>query len=170
MGETGIISKHARWKFRKMHAGSKLQEIDWNVLISHRNWSTVWKWVRQHQVLQHPGVTSPFFNTFCSLYTLHNHCAGPVDHSQIIANNILYNIIDVLTIYNMCGGWGIAQSLASLSTKRAVRVRFPLNPLVSERWDTITVLLTRSHQCRRLVQKRPSMCYYVCVIMHVKDP
>ena len=68
------------------------------------------------------------------------------------------------------GGGGIAQSLASLSTRRAVPVRFPLNALVSERWNSITVLLTRSHQCRRLVQKRPSMCYYVCVIMHVKDP
>ena len=52
------------------------------------------------------------------------------------------------------GGGEIAQSLA----------------LVTERWNSITVLLTRPHQCRRLVQKRPSMCYYVCVIMHVKDP
>ena len=68
------------------------------------------------------------------------------------------------------GGGEIAQSLASLSTKRAARVRSPLNPLVSERWNSITVLLTRSHKCQRLVQKRPSMCYYVCVIMHVKDP
>ena len=32
------------------------------------------------------------------------------------------------------------------------------------------LLLTRSHQCRRLVKKRPSMCYHVCIIMHVKDP
>ena len=67
-------------------------------------------------------------------------------------------------------GGGIAQLLASLPTKQAVRVRFPLNPLVSERGNSISVLLTRSHQCQRLVQKRPSMCYYVCVIMHVKDP
>ena len=37
-------------------------------------------------------------------------------------------------------------------------------------WNSITVLFTRSHQCERLVQKRPSMCYYVCVIMYVKDP
>ena len=65
---------------------------------------------------------------------------------------------------------GIAQSLASLSTKRAVRVRARLDLLVLERWNSITVLLTCSHQCRRLVQKRPSMCHYVCVIMHVKDP
>ena len=49
-------------------------------------------------------------------------------------------------------------------------VRARLEPLVLERWNSITVLFTRSHQCRRLVKKRPSMCYYVCVIMHVKDP
>ena len=36
--------------------------------------------------------------------------------------------------------------------------------------SSITVLLTCSHQCQRLVKKRPSMCYYICVIMHVKDP
>ena len=36
--------------------------------------------------------------------------------------------------------------------------------------NSITVLLTRSHQCRRLVQKRPSMCYHVYAIVHVKDP
>ena len=45
-----------------------------------------------------------------------------------------------------------------------------LDTLVSEMWNSITVLLTRSHQCWRLVKKRPSMCCYVCVIMHVKDP
>ena len=49
--------------------------------------------------------------------------------------------------YILEGGGGIAQSLASLSTKRAARVRSPLNPLVSERWNSISVLLTRSHQC-----------------------
>ena len=67
--------------------------------------------------------------------------------------------------------WGgeMAQSLASLSTKRSIRVRARLDPLVTERWNSNTVLFTRSHHCR-LVQKRPSMCYYVCVIMHVKDP
>ena len=68
------------------------------------------------------------------------------------------------------GGGEIAQSLASQSTKRAIRVRARLDLLVLERWNSITVLLTRSHQCRRLVKKRQSMCYYVCVIMHVKDP
>ena len=32
------------------------------------------------------------------------------------------------------------------------------------------LLLTCSHQCRRLVHQRPSMCYHVYVVMHVKDP
>ena len=67
------------------------------------------------------------------------------------------------------GGREIAQSLASLSTKWAIRVRARLDPLVLEKWNSITVLLTCSHQCRRLVQKRQSMCYQVCVIMHVKN-
>ena len=67
-------------------------------------------------------------------------------------------------------GGKIAQSLASLSIKRAIRVHARHDPLVIRRWNSITVLLTHSHQCRRLVKKRPSMCYYVCVIMHVKDP
>ena len=60
------------------------------------------------------------------------------------------------------GGVEIAQSLASRSTKPAVWVRARLDPLVLEGWNSFTVLLTRSHQCRRLVQKRRSMCYYVC--------
>ena len=64
----------------------------------------------------------------------------------------------------------MAQSLESLSAKGAIRVRACLDPLVLERWKSITVLLTCSHQSQRLVQKRQSMCYYVCVIMHVKDP
>ena len=42
----------------------------------------------------------------------------------------------------------IAQSLMSLSTKRVIRVCPQLDPLVTERWNSITVLLTRSHQCR----------------------
>ena len=82
----------------------------------------------------------------------------------------LVELIKEINIITPQGGWEIAQSLASLSTKRGARVRSRLDPLVTERWNSITVLLTRSHQCRRLVQKRPSMCYYVCVIMHVKDP
>ena len=71
---------------------------------------------------------------------------------------------------SQAGGKEIAQSLASLSTNRAIRVCTRLDLLVLERWNSITVLLTCSHQCRRLVKKRQSMCYYVCVIMHVKDP
>ena len=71
---------------------------------------------------------------------------------------------------HVVGGGEIAQSVASLSATRSVQVRARLDLLVIERWNSITVLLTRSHQCGRLVQKRPSMCYYVCVIMHVKDP
>ena len=43
------------------------------------------------------------------------------------------------------GAGEIAQSLASLSTKLAIRVRARLNPLVIERWNSITVLLTCSH-------------------------
>ena len=73
-------------------------------------------------------------------------------------------------VQHTLGGGEIAQSLESLSTKRAIRVRAHLNPLVLERWNSITVLVTCSHQCRRLVKKRQSMCYCVCVIMHVKDP
>ena len=72
--------------------------------------------------------------------------------------------------YTVLGGRKIAQSLASLSIKRAARVCSQLDPLVTERWNSITVLLTCFHQCQRLVKKRWSMCYYVCVIMHVKDP
>ena len=59
-------------------------------------------------------------------------------------------------------GGEIAQSLASLSTKRAIQVRAHLDPLVIEGRNSITVLLTCSHQCRRQVKKgRP------CVIMSV---
>ena len=68
------------------------------------------------------------------------------------------------------GGGEIAQSVASLSATRSILVHARYDPLVSERWYAVTVLLKCSHQRRRLVKKRPSMCYYVCVIMHVKDP
>ena len=80
-----------------------------------------------------------------------------------------FTVLQIMIIH-VSGGGEIAQSLASLSVKRVVHVRVWLNPLVTERWNSITVLLTRSHQCQRLVKKRPSICYYVCVIMHVKDP
>ena len=52
-----------------------------------------------------------------------------------------------ITVQTMSGGGEIAQSLASLSTKWAILVRARLDPLVIERWNAITVLLTRSHQC-----------------------
>ena len=78
--------------------------------------------------------------------------------------------VDAEVVLILSGGGEIAQSLVSLSIKQAVRVRARLDPLVIERWNSITVLLTCSHQCRRPVKKRQSMCYYVCVIMHVKDP
>ena len=61
-------------------------------------------------------------------------------------------------------------TVVSISACQAVRVRARLALLVAERWDSITALLTCSHHCQRLVQKRLSMCYYVFVIMHVKDP
>ena len=44
------------------------------------------------------------------------------------------------------------------------------HPFVSERWHSTNMLLTCLHQCWRLVHKRPSMCYQVCVVMHLKDP
>ena len=45
------------------------------------------------------------------------------------------------------GGGQIAQWLASLSVERAVQVRARHDPLVSERWNSIRVLLKCSHQC-----------------------
>ena len=68
----------------------------------------------------------------------------------------------IFIILNTSMGGEIAQSLKSLSTKRAIRDCAWLDPLVLERWNSITVLLTCSQQCRRLVKKRQSMCYYVC--------
>ena len=55
--------------------------------------------------------------------------------------------LSLLLDYHIAGGGEIAQSLASLSTKRAIRVRTRFDPLVLERWNSITVLLTQSHQC-----------------------
>ena len=48
---------------------------------------------------------------------------------------------------NYIGGGEIAQWLASLSVKLAVQVRAQHDPLVSERWNSVSVLLTHSHQC-----------------------
>ena len=86
-----------------------------------------------------------------------------------IKSMLVPDIESVLELNIMWGG-EIAQSLLSLSIKRAIQVRARHDRLDIERWNSITVLLTCSHQCRRLVQKRPSMCYHVYVIMHVKDP
>ena len=68
------------------------------------------------------------------------------------------------------GGGEMAQLVASLSATRSVQVHTWHNLLVSERWYAVTVLLNCSHQCRQLVKKRRSMCHFVCVMMHVKDP
>ena len=97
-----------------------------------------------------------------------------LEYWGLVLNSLTDLMVNVsLHIYQssiFCGVGEIAQSLASLSMKRAVWVHTQLNPLVIEWLNSMAVLLTRSHQCRRLVKKRPSMCYYVCVIMHVKDP
>ena len=53
-----------------------------------------------------------------------------------------------LSFYCTIGGGEIAQSLESLSIKQAAWVRTRLDPLVTEGWNSITVLLTLSHQCR----------------------
>ena len=77
---------------------------------------------------------------------------------------------DMLPVITRYWGGEIVQSVASLSAMRSVQVRARYDQLVSERWYAVTVLLNCSHQCRRLVKKRQSMCHYVCVMMHVKDP
>ena len=59
-------------------------------------------------------------------------------------------------------GGEIAQSLAFLFTKWEIWVRARLDPLVLERWNSITVLLTCSHQCRLLV-KKGSPCFIMSV-------
>ena len=66
---------------------------------------------------------------------------------------MIFNMTLNLAVNTHCIESGeIALSLASLSIKRAARVRSRLDPLVTERWNSIT------------------MCYFVCAIMHVKDP
>ena len=77
----------------------------------------------------------------------------------------------IIHIYKIKSGGGeIAQLVASLSATRSIQVRARYDPFVTERWNSITVALSRSHQCRRLVKKRRSMCHYVCEMIHVKDP
>ena len=46
----------------------------------------------------------------------------------------------------------------------------PIPGLVALSIHMYKCVINSSSQCRRLVQKRPSICYYVYVIMHVKDP
>ena len=53
-------------------------------------------------------------------------------------------------------------TLASLSTKRAIRVRALLDPLVLERWNSITVLLTSPTSADDWLKKGSP-----CVIMSV---
>ena len=73
---------------------------------------------------------------------------------NLFAGDILNSILKDLWVVKNSGGGEIAQSLASLSTKWAIQVRARLDLLVLERWNSIAVLLTRSHQCRRLVKKK----------------
>ena len=80
----------------------------------------------------------------------------------------IYNSLLYFIMYE--GGGEIAQWLASLSVKPAVQVRTRHDLLVADRCNATRMLSTCSHQCRQLVQQRPSKCYHVCVIMHVKDP
>ena len=58
---------------------------------------------------------------------------------------LLFNHTDKLTMFF----WGRGNStVVRVSVYQAgIRVRARLDPLVSERWNSITVLLTRSHQC-----------------------
>ena len=47
----------------------------------------------------------------------------------------------------LVGGGEMAQWLGSLSVKQAVQVRDRHDPLVSERWNSIRMLLICLHQC-----------------------
>ena len=120
-------------------------EISWSVLM----WFRVHKdFQKMHVMRIHMnivcGVFSAFKSTLCHVFSAHE--------AHLPKTNV--------SMYS--GGGEIAQSLVSLSTKRVVRVRARLDPLVTERWNSITVFLTRSHQCWWLVKKgRP------CVIMSV---
>ena len=90
----------------------------------------------------------------CRFLDTQQPCFSVLTLKLVIFSHNLMPKSGIWSYFNDSGGGGIAQLLASLSTKRAVRVRFPLNPLVSERWNSITLLLTRSHQCWRLVKKK----------------
>ena len=86
-------------------------------------------------------------------------------HIKIIDLNILYQILNNkwdAGKYN--NGWSLHLSSGPS------RFKTDTIPFFSERWNSIRMLLTCSHQCRWLVEQRPSMCYHVYMIMHVKDP
>ena len=80
-----------------------------------------------------------------------------------------WQLLLCLNMDNSGRGREKALCLASLSVKWAVQVRAQLDPFVSERWNSTNMLLTCLHQCRQLIHQRPYMCYYVYVIMHVRD-
>ena len=50
-----------------------------------------------------------------------------------------------------------------------VQVQAWHDPFVSETWNSTCMLSTSPNQWQQLVHQRPSICYYVYVIMHVKD-
>ena len=84
------------------------------------------------------------------LYLFHDMVLGLTGNS--CTRILCMSPIQLHVILSRCsshvGGGEIAQSLASLSIKRTARVRSWLDLLVIERWNSITVLLTCSHQCR----------------------
>ena len=58
------------------------------------------------------------------------------------------------TINVLSSSWRGNSTVGSVSVCHAVRPGSRPVRSVSERWNSITELLTRSHQCRRLVQKK----------------
>ena len=96
---------------------------------------------------------------------------GSIYHVWVLNSEFwtLHNFWRVLmTMYkvSVCtrsrGGGAIAQSVASLFATGSVQVCARYDPLVSERLNSISVLLTCSHQCWQLVKKGSP-----CVIMSV---
>ena len=81
--------------------------------------------------------------------------------AAVQARSVYYCDLDTYDVRIYLSFWGgeIAQSLASVSTKRAIRVRAHLDPLVIERWNSITV-----------IDSLPDDCFkkgHPCVIMSV---
>ena len=58
----------------------------------------------------------------------------------------------------------------SLSVKQAIQVRVRYDPFVSERWNSISILLTCPTSAANWFNKGRAMSYHVYVIIHVKDP